>query len=148
MILHQHDLTLRPITGPDELDLFNSLPYVLNDEVGGDLAAGRRRPEWLWLALRGDRVVARAGWWSRAGDPHPLVLDIFDRWNGRTVGGMTYHIAHPGGRNYETLPVNANEAEARRRARFFPFGHTPGPMPEPVVRPSREHPRTLDLRRV
>ena len=78
MILHQHDLTLRPITGPDELDLFNGLPYVLNDEVGGDLAAGRRRPEWLWLALRGDRVVARAGWWTRAGDQHPLVMDIFD----------------------------------------------------------------------
>jgi hypothetical protein len=78
VILHQHDLTLRPITGPDELDLFNSLPYVLNDEVGDDLAADRRRPEWLWLALRGDRVVARAGWWSRAGDRHPLVMDIFD----------------------------------------------------------------------
>jgi hypothetical protein len=78
VILHQHDLTLRPITGPDELDLSNSLPYVLTDEVGDDLAAGRRRPEWLWLALRGDRVVARAGWWSRAGDRHPLVMDIFD----------------------------------------------------------------------
>ncbi len=78
MVPHQHDLILRPITGPDELDLFNSLPYVLNDEVGGDLAAGRRRPEWLWLALRGDRVVARAGWWSRAGDQHPLLMDIFD----------------------------------------------------------------------
>ena len=78
MIPHQHDLTLRPITGPDELDLFNSLPYVLNDEVGSDMAAGRRRPEWLWLAQRGDRVVARAGWWSRAGDRHPLLMDIFD----------------------------------------------------------------------
>ena len=78
MIPHQHDLTLRPITGPDELDLFNSLPYGLNDEVGGDVAAGRRRPEWLWLALRGDRVVVRAGWWSRAGDLHPLLMDIFD----------------------------------------------------------------------
>ena len=78
MILHQHGLTQRPITGPDELDLFNSLPYVLNDEVGDDLAAGRRRPEWLWLALRGGRVTARAGWWSRAGDQHPLLMDIFD----------------------------------------------------------------------
>jgi len=78
LILHHPDLTVRPITGPDELDLFNSLPYVLNDEIGGDLAAGRRRPEWLWLALRGDRVVARAGWWSRAGDQHPLLMDIFD----------------------------------------------------------------------
>jgi RimJ/RimL family protein N-acetyltransferase len=54
------------------------LPYVLNDEIGDDLAAGRRRPEWLWLALRGDRVVARAGWWSRAGDRHPLLMDVFD----------------------------------------------------------------------
>jgi len=75
---NQDDLTLRPITGPDELDLFNRLPYVLNDEVRDDLAAGRRRPEWLWLALRGDRVVARAGWWSRPGDQNPLLMDIFD----------------------------------------------------------------------
>ena len=76
--LNQRDLTLRPITGPGELDLFNRLPYVLNEEVSDDLAAGRRRPEWLWLALRGDRVVARAGWWSRAGDQKPLLMDIFD----------------------------------------------------------------------
>jgi RimJ/RimL family protein N-acetyltransferase len=78
LTLHQHDLTLRPITGPEELDLFNSFAYVLNDEVEGDLAAGRRRPEWLWLALRDDRLVARAGWWSRAGDQHPRLMDIFD----------------------------------------------------------------------
>jgi hypothetical protein len=70
LTLHQHDLIVRPITGPDELDLFNRLPYVLNDELGSDLAAGRRHPEWLWLALRGDRVMARVGWWSRAGDEH------------------------------------------------------------------------------
>jgi RimJ/RimL family protein N-acetyltransferase len=69
---------VRPITGLDELDLFNTFPYVLNDEIRGDLAAGRRRPEWLWLALREDRVVARAGWWSRPGDEHPLLMDIFD----------------------------------------------------------------------
>ncbi|MEE6261891.1 GNAT family N-acetyltransferase [Plantactinospora sonchi] len=76
--LHHTDLTLRPISGPDELELFNSLPYVLNKEVANDLAEGRRRPEWLWLALRGDRVVARAAWWSRPGDEHPLVMDILD----------------------------------------------------------------------
>jgi RimJ/RimL family protein N-acetyltransferase len=78
VLLPQPDLVLRPITGPEELDLFNSLPYVLNNEIGDDLAAGHRRPEWLWLALRADRVVARAGWWSRAHDRHPLLMDIFD----------------------------------------------------------------------
>jgi RimJ/RimL family protein N-acetyltransferase len=78
LTLHEPALTLRPITGPDEIDLFNRLPYVLNDEIGRDLASGRRRPEWLWIALRGDRVVARAGWWTQTGDQHPFLMDLFD----------------------------------------------------------------------
>ncbi|MEQ8994566.1 MAG: transglutaminase family protein, partial [Pseudomonadales bacterium] len=76
----------------------------------------------------------------------PLIFDLYDRWNGRAVAGCTYHVAHPGGRNFEHFPVNANEAESRRLSRFQPFGHSGGRYPEPPPHRPREYPTTLDLR--
>jgi len=79
--------------------------------------------------------------------PHtPLVFDLVDTWLGRSLGGCSYNVSHPGGLSHERFPVNAFEAESRRVARFKQFGHTPGkmvPAEEPV---NREFPSTLDLR--
>jgi len=78
---------------------------------------------------------------------HPLHIDLYDLWNGRSVAGCTYHVVHPGGRANETRPVNAAAAESRRLARFETRGHLGGSL-EPVRVEAHPHfPYTLDLRR-
>jgi uncharacterized protein (DUF2126 family) len=99
----------------------------------------------------------------------PLVFDIVDGWNRRSIGGCTYHVIHPGGRSYDVFPVNSYEAESRRTSRFNDFGHTPDVLTTiqnefrgeehfitadrkpyevdpPEIEVNKEYPLTLDIR--
>jgi uncharacterized protein (DUF2126 family) len=78
----------------------------------------------------------------------PLVFDLVDTWNHRSIGGCTWFVSHPGGRSFDTFPVNSNEAESRRAARFWPHGHTPGSIAPPLDSKHPDFPYTLDLRRL
>ena len=78
----------------------------------------------------------------------PLVFDLMDGWNERSLGGCTYHATHPGGLSHVQFPVNSYEAESRRLARFFPHGHTGGKMQIREAPISPDFPFTLDLRMI
>ena len=106
-------------------------------EVPGEYVAGVRFKAWQPYSALHPTIRAQV----------PLVFDVYDKWSGRSIAGMSHHVAHPGGRAYDDFPVNANAAEARRRSRFFAHGHTPGPMEAPREVQGPEYPRTLDLRR-
>jgi uncharacterized protein (DUF2126 family)/transglutaminase-like putative cysteine protease len=130
-------LRVRGMTDGRHVVTCNGRPLPLHTTgIAGEFVAGIRFRAWNpWSALH-PTINSHA----------PLTFDIVDTWSGRAIGGCMYHVSHPGGRNYDGFPVNANEAEARRFARFWGHGHTPGPMsvvPE-TLNPS--FPFTLDLR--
>ena len=103
----------------------------------GEAVAGVRFKAWQpALGAAPDACRSRAADLRHLSTPGPAA----------SLGGCVYHVAHPGGRNYDTFPVNANEAEARRLARFEPHGHTPAAYDPPPETPHREFPLTLDLR--
>ncbi len=77
----------------------------------------------------------------------PLVFDVIDARYERSIGGCTYYVTHPGGRNYDKIPVNENEAQGRLLSRFQAMGHSPGQRIIPIAETNKEFPYTLDLRR-
>jgi uncharacterized protein (DUF2126 family)/transglutaminase-like putative cysteine protease len=119
----------------------------------GEYVAGVRYRAWQPPSALHPRIAVHA----------PLTFDLIDAWTGQRIDGCRYFVAHPGGRNYTSFPVNAAEAEARRHARFWPWGHTPLGVPfagEPAAADAppdaaglpaeelnRDYPHTLDLRR-
>jgi hypothetical protein len=72
------DVRFRALTGVDELNLFRGLRYTLDDELEDDLHRGFRRPSWMWVALRGERVIARAAWSGAPAADVPSVFDFLD----------------------------------------------------------------------
>ncbi|HEY8024038.1 MAG TPA: transglutaminase family protein [Burkholderiaceae bacterium] len=104
--------------------------------IPGEYVAGVRFRAWSpWSALHPTIKVHS-----------PLRFDLVDTWSGRAIGGCTYHVYHPGGRNEVGAPVNANAAEARRFARFWEHGHTPGAMTVRDEGLNPSFPFTLDMR--
>lgn len=85
-----------------------------NTGVQGEYVAGIRYRAWQpYSALH-----------PTIGIDAPLVFDLYDTWARKPIAACQYHVVDPGGRNYDSFPINSNEAESRRVSRFFDFGHT------------------------
>jgi len=76
----------------------------------------------------------------------PLIFDVVDCWNERSVGRCVYHVTSPDGSPYTSRPLNATEAADRRGQRFQEAEPPAGPMAPPREEPNSSFPLSLDLR--
>ncbi|WMI64648.1 transglutaminase family protein [Aestuariibaculum sp. YM273] len=105
---------------------FNNDRYVLTcNGIKVDLKSTSKKEEYV-AGVRYKAWNPYSALHPTIGVDTPLVFDIVDTWNRRSIGGCTYFVAHPGGRSYDAYPVNSFEAESRRISRFWEFGHTQG----------------------
>jgi uncharacterized protein (DUF2126 family) len=111
------------------------VPLHPTDEPGEAVAGVRYRARQLSAALHPMIPVHT-----------PLVFDIIELWSERSIGRCTYHASSPDGGDYTARPINAKEAEDRRRERFQKSDHTLGLIGAPVEETNPIFPLTLDLR--
>jgi uncharacterized protein (DUF2126 family) len=76
----------------------------------------------------------------------PLVFDLIDSWNERSIGQCIYHVEPPDGRQFTARPANAAEASERRLERFQITRPSPGPRTTLEIENNSIFPGTLDLR--
>jgi uncharacterized protein (DUF2126 family)/transglutaminase-like putative cysteine protease len=136
--LERLELLVTGLVDPRHRVTVNGVPVPLQPTGRvGEYVCGVRYRAWLPESALHPTIGVHA----------PLTVDLVDTWQQQSLGGCRYFVAHPGGRNYATLPVNAYEAESRRLARFAAFGHTPGKVVVGEPQRSLEFPFTLDLRK-
>ncbi|MBO1926548.1 transglutaminase family protein [Thiomicrorhabdus sp. 6S2-11] len=88
------------------------VPLVATDKKGEFVCGVKYRAWQPWSALH-----------PTIGVDTPLVFDVVDTWNSKSVGGCTYFVSHPGGLSYDVYPVNSYEAESRRINRFWDLSY-------------------------